>query len=209
MTAPSNKRLIIATVGFAIVMMVTVSVILFRKEVARIREEKAKRASIMGELPDFSLTNQAGERIGRSDLLNRVNLVNFVFTNCAGPCPALTSKMSLIQKDWVSVSDVQFVSITVDPDRDSPEALRKYAAGFDFDPERWHFLTGDKARVYDLIKNGFLADVTASDGPHEIMHSLRFALVDRRGRTRAYLDGESKSLLTDLRPMVRRLLAEN
>ena len=209
MTVPSNKRLIIAIAGLAVVMMVTVSVVLFKKEVTRIREEKAKRASIMGELPDFSLTNQAGERIGRSDLLDRVNVVYFVFTNCAGPCPALTSMMSRIQKDWISVSDVQFVSITVDPDRDSPEVLNKYAAGFDFDSERWHFLTGDKDRVYDLIKNGFRAEVTESDGPHEIMHSLRFALVDRKGRIRAYLDGESESLLIDLRPMVRRLLAEN
>jgi protein SCO1/2 len=189
--------------------MVTVSFVLFTSEVARIREEKAKHASIMGELPDFSLTNQDRKLVGRSDLLERVNIVNFVFTQCDGPCPALTSQMTRLQKDWVSVLDVQFVSITVDPERDSPDVLSRYVVKQGLDTSRWHFLTGEKDRIHDLIRNGFRTEIGESDGPHEIAHSLRFALVDRMGRIRAYLDGKSEDLTSDVRPMVKRLLAEN
>jgi protein SCO1/2 len=209
LTLLGDRRLIIGIVGLAIILMLTVSVVLFTKEVSRIREEKTKRASIMGELPDFSLTNQTRTRVGRSDLLSRINIVNFIFTHCEGPCPALTSQMVLLQKDWVSVPDVQFVTITVDPERDSPDVLARYTEQRKIDTSRWHFLTGESDRVFDLIKNGFRADLKESDGSHEVMHSLRFALVDRKGRIRAYLDGESKDLVANLRPMVRRLLAEN
>ena len=209
MTLPEDRRLIIWIVGLAFILMVAVSVVLFTSELARIRAEKAKRASIMGDLPDFSLTNQHRKLVGRSDLLERVNIVNFIFTQCGGPCPDLTSQMNLLQKDWGSVLDVQFVSITVDPERDSPDVLFRYVVKQGLDTIRWHFLTGEKDQVYDLIRKGFRAEIGESDGPHEISHSLLLALVDRKGRIRAYLDGKSEDLTSEVRPMVKRLLAEN
>ncbi len=209
MTDVLNKRLIIGIVGFAIVLMLAISGILFTNEIARIREEKATRATVMGELPDFSLINQQGKRVGRSDLLGRVNVVSFMFTECAGPCPALIGQIARLRDDWKSIPDVQFVSISVDPERDVPEVLAAYALRFGAKDDRWHFLTGEEARVYDLIRNGFRASVDESDGPHQILHSLKFAVVDKRGRIRAYLDGASKTMLDDARLVVRRLLAEN
>jgi cytochrome oxidase Cu insertion factor (SCO1/SenC/PrrC family) len=205
----ANKRIIVGGIVFSVVLMLTVSVLLFRSEIARIREAKATRASIMGEIPDFSLVNQAGMMIGRSDLLGRVNLVSFVYTRCTGPCPTLSKQMAQLYSDWVTLPDIQFVTITVDPDFDQPDVLAVYAQRYGADPERWHFLTGERARVYDLVRNGFRASIEDSDTPHEILHSQRFALVDRKGRIRAYLDGESEDLRTAVRPVLKRLLAEN
>ena len=205
----ANKRIIVGGIVFSVVLMLTVSVLLFRSEIARIREAKATRASIMGEIPDFSLVNQAGMMIGRSDLLGRVNLVSFVYTRCTGPCPTLSKQMAQLYSDWVTLPDIQFVTITVDPDFDQPDVLAAYAQSYGADPERWHFLTGERERVYDLVRNGFRASIEDSDTPHEILHSQRFALVDRKGRIRAYLDGESEDLRTAVRPVLKRLLAEN
>ena len=209
MTPPPNKRLIIGIVGLAVVLMLVISTVLFTTEIDRIREAKETRATVMGELPDFALINQEGRRVGRSDLLGHVNVVSFIFTNCTGPCSGLTAQVARLQEDWETVPDVRFVSISVDPERDDPQVLAAYARKFGAKVDRWQFLTGEKARVYDLIRNGFRASVEESADPHQILHSLKFAVVDRRGRIRAYLDGESKSLLADARLVVRRLLAEN
>jgi len=96
----------------------------------------------------------------------------------------------------------------VDPERDTPRLLSDYALRFGADKERWLFLTGEKSAVYRMIREGF--QVTAEDDPEsdQIMHSLRFALVDRKGQVRAYYDGTDPELAEKLLPDVKALLRE-
>jgi cytochrome oxidase Cu insertion factor (SCO1/SenC/PrrC family) len=204
-----NRRLIFGIAGLAVVLMLTVTVVLFRQELTRVREAKLRRATIMGEIPDFRLVDQRGLPIGRDDLLGRIQIVNFVFTNCGGPCPALTEKMATLQNAWLSLPDVEFISISVDPVRDTPAVLADYAARFGAIDGRWRFLTGEPDRVLDLVRKGFKAAVSESEGEHQIEHSRKFAVVDRRGRIRAYLDADTQHLLADAGPIIRRLMAEN
>ena len=204
-----NRRLIIGIAALAVLLMLAVSVAMFRSEISRIRAEKQRRAKTMGQLPDFSLVNQSGRSVTRSDLLGHVIIVDFVFTRCQGPCPALSDQMARLQDAWFRLPEVKLVSISVDPEWDKPEVLSAYAERYGAKGSVWHFLTGEKSRVYDLIRNGFRASVEVTDGPHQILHSTQLAVVDKRGRIRAYLDGDSPTLRMDATPVVRRLLAEN
>ena len=209
MSEGPSRRVVFGVLGAAVVLMLTVTAVLFTREIARIREEKARRSEIMGEVPDFSLTDQTGRRVGRSDLLGKVTLVGFMFTRCSGPCGDLTSQMARLQSDWREIDDVQLVSISVDPTVDTRDVLAGYASRAGAIDGKWMFLTGEEDRVVDLVKKGFRAPIAPSVGEHEILHSERFAVVDRVGRIRAYIDGKSEDVVMATRPIVRRLMAEN
>ena len=208
MTDERARRLVIRGLAVAVVLMVIVSGVLFKQEINRIREAKAERAKIMGELPDFALEDQAGRRVGRQDLLGQVSIVSFVFTRCSGSCPPIISRIKQLQDEWASLDRVGFVSVTVDPDYDTPAVLADYGERVGVDADKWRLLTGEPARVYDLIRSGFKASVEPSDGPHEILHSLKLAVVDPSGRIRAYIDSGSGDLKVQASAVVRRLLAE-
>lgn len=104
-------------------------------------------------IPEFTLVDQDGRTVTRADLLGRVTVMDFIFTHCPFVCPILTEKMS----DAASAlrgTPVQFVSVSVDPERDTPEALRAYARLHEADTSRWRFLTGDKAQIDAIVKDG-------------------------------------------------------
>ncbi|MEY2484492.1 MAG: enediyne biosynthesis protein [Verrucomicrobiota bacterium] len=161
-----------------------------------------------GRAPEFELTNQNGERFGSAQLKGRIWIADFIFTACQGPCPMISSRMSELQKP-LEKSDVHLVSFTVDPEKDTPEVLRGYAERLHAQPERWDFLTGPKAVIYQLSRNGF--KLAVSDGTEETgtpVHSTRFMLVDRKGEIRGYYDGTEADAVTKLLADTSHLLRE-
>jgi len=166
-----------------------------------------------GFVPDFSLTERDGRRISLSDLKGNVSVVNFIYTNCPDTCPIQSAQMSQLQGDFKSEKELRLVSITVDPERDTPEVLSQYAARFDADPARWFFLTGEKEAIYKLAQEGFRLGAVeiphhqrpASGATHT--HSPRFVLVDREAEIRGYYvstDPEDmKRIRRDLRVLLR------
>ena len=168
---------------------------------------------VLSAVPEFSLTERSGRILTRSDLAGRVWVANFVFTQCMGPCPLLSQRMSRIQKALEDQPDVRLVSFSVDPENDTPEVLSEYAKRFNADPKRWLFLTGDKTDMYHLIKDGFklaIDDGGQADSPDAgiITHSLRFVLVDQRGQIRGYFHGAESDMEEKILPAIDRLLAE-
>jgi protein SCO1/2 len=167
-------------------------------------------------VPPFALTAQDGRQVTLDDFKGRVWIADFVFTNCPGPCPMLTSHMRGIQDLLAERSlDVSLVSFSVDPETDTPEALTEYGKAFGANFKRWSFLTGDKQEIYDLILHGFLLAVSdgavSSDysaGPGIITHSTRFALVDQNGEVRGYYHGEEPTVAAEIVADAKRLLAE-
>ncbi len=139
-----------------------------------------KPLQVLGEVPDFKLLNQQGKTFERTALDGHVWVADFVYTNCQGPCPRMTSHMRAIQK--ATGPAVKLVSFTVDPDNDTPPVLAAYARKFSADPARWSFLTGDKETLNSLDYNAFKLGTlgVAMD------HSTRFVLVDKKGRIRGY-----------------------
>ena len=140
-------------------------------------------------LPNFELVDETGKPFRRSDLDGKVWIADFIFTRCAGPCPIMTQRMVELQSE-LEGSDIGLVTISVDPEYDTPQVLSDYARKFGADPDRWMFLTGDRTEIYDLSIKGFMLAVDRDvDYERQIIHSTRFVVVDRRGRIRAYHDG--------------------
>ena len=158
---------------------------------ARFRQEPLP---VYYDAPAFSLTDQDGKPFTRDDLKGRVWVADFIFTTCPGACPKMTMKMSGLQKA-VPARDVHFVSFTVDPERDTPEVLKRYGQGYDADPNRWHFLTGEKAKLFETAAGLKLTAAPAGQFGPEIVHAEKFLLVDASGRVRGiYNSGDDQEL---------------
>ena len=165
-----------------------------------------------GATPDFELTERSGRTVTAGDLAGKVWVADFIFTTCAGPCPLMSTHMAALQRATEDL-DVQLVSFSVDPERDTPEVLSEYAARYKADPERWLFLTGPKQALYDMIQKGFLLAVDdgsltegGKPGPGIITHSVKFVLVDREGRIRGYYSGEEAGVVQEILPDIQRLV---
>jgi protein SCO1/2 len=158
---------------------------------------------VMGEVPAFQLTGSTGQPFEKSSLDGHVWVADFFFTTCTGPCPRMSAQMRQVQNSTANTPAVKLVSFTVDPARDTPEVLADYARRYKADPARWHFLTGDPAKLDSLARNTF--KLNSVDG--SLVHSTRFVLVDRKGRIRGYYastdDDFMPRLLRDIRNLER------
>ena len=139
----------------------------------------------MGKAPAFTLENMDGKKISNTDLLGKVWVVDFIFTTCGGTCPMMTESMKVVQDRVKDLADVRFVSITVDPKNDTPQALREYAQHWGADPERWYFLRGEREEIARIDREGFHLG-----NPDDVVdHSQRLVLIDPLGKIRGYYDG--------------------
>ena len=160
-------------------------------------------------LPDFSLTAVTVDGTSPFDLAalrGRVWIADFVFTRCSGPCPMLSANMAGLQKKLPK--SIGLLSFTVDPDNDGPEALAQYARKFSADPQRWFFLTGERAELVRLVRDGFLLPVVenAAASPGErFAHSTKFVLVDADGKIVGWYDGDDAASLDKLAEDAARL----
>jgi protein SCO1/2 len=156
-------------------------------------------------VPDFSLIDKSGTPVTLADLKGQVWVANFFFTNCPAQCPAMNLRMGQIQRALPDGAAAKLVSITVDPDNDSPEVLAEYAKTFHAKDDRWLFLTGDKQAIIRLAKEGF--KLPAGENPND--HSLRLALVDRDGRIRGYYNSTDEKSVAELQERLIELLKAN
>jgi cytochrome oxidase Cu insertion factor (SCO1/SenC/PrrC family) len=175
--------------------------------VARHRTAPPPEAALpdYGAVPSFSLTERSERRITLDDLRGYVWIADFIFTNCAGPCPLMTQRMAALQEELPLKKGLRLVSISVDPERDTPEVLRSYAEAAGARKDLWLFLTGERAAIFKLAVEGFHMGSTSDP----LLHSTRFALVDRQGRIRGYYDYADEGMMTRLRADVTRLIREN
>lgn len=184
-----------------------------------------------GTVTEFRLTERSGRAVSRADLLGKVWVVSFVYTQCTESCPLQTAEMARLQTEFAGEADFRLVSITVDPKRDDPAALSRYAERYGADPARWLFLTGDKRAIYRLARDGFRLGVVDPDDPGAsrtslldvlspaaawathgsqglIMHSSRLVIVDRTATVRAYHLPDDPQSLARLRRNLRSVLHE-
>lgn len=155
---------------------------------------------ILGEVPEFTLTDQSGNPFTRRALDGKVWVAEFFFTSCMGPCPRMNSQFRKIQNETADLPHVRLVSFTVDPKGDTPAAMAEYGKRFQADPARWHFLTGPVAALDALCDRSF--HLGRIDGEN-FEHSTRFVLVDGQARIRGYYDSSEpesvRKLIADLR----------
>jgi protein SCO1/2 len=131
-----------------------------------------QRLPTIGAAPDFALTSQDGAEVTLESLRGKVVAVAFIYASCPDVCPMLTDKMARVQDDLDADfgTKVAFVSITTDPEHDTPEVLKDYAEAFDADLAGWNFLTGELAEVLDVAHRYGVAVVKAADG--QVDHTL-------------------------------------
>lgn len=185
--------------------------------VAFIASERLKTDAlpiITQALPPFTLTNQLGQPVAPRDLSNHVSVVDVVFTRCAGPCPEMTRRMSELQRVIPANLPVKLLTITTDPEFDTPEVLKRYAGRFNANPARWWFLTGEKSEIAQLAREG-LALVAQETKPEErqndadlFIHSTVFVLLDKHGRLRGAIESTEPDFNTRVLRSVRRLARE-
>lgn len=144
-----------------------------------------------GKAPKFSFTDQNGKTITNKDYDGKVYVVEFFFTTCPSICPLMNRNMVKIQNEFITKKDFGIVSITIDPEHDTPEVLKEYAERYGVTSENWHFLTGDKKEIYELANNGFHIAVEVGDdsrGSKDLQHSGLFALIDKSGNLVSRID---------------------
>jgi protein SCO1/2 len=148
-----------------------------------------QRLSKIGPAPEFTLTNQNGKRVALKDLRGKVLAITFIFASCADTCPLLTAKMAGLQKRLGSDfgSKVYFVSITVDPERDKPEALRRYAEAYKANTAGWAFLTGTQGEIRDVTQRYGIYYKKTPRG--DVDHTFLTSLVDQNGTLRVQYMG--------------------
>ena len=151
----------------------------------------------LGTLPDFALTDQTGQPFGTRELRGKVWVANFIFTSCAGSCPLLSQKMAEVAHRARHVGpDFHLVSLTVDPERDTPEVLAGYAARYGANPRKWSFLTGGMATIQTAVVDGFKVGMGKEKVGDfwEIFHGENLVLVDRQLRIRGYFPATAEGL---------------
>lgn len=153
----------------------------------RLGTQDTEMATI-GPVPDFSLTNHHGETITQEDMLGKVYVVEFFFTTCPSICPIMHKSLVKVQDKYFGNPNVAFVSVTINPEFDTPEVLNAYAKENNVTNNNWQFLTGELDDIYALANQGFnlyAAEAPEVEGGFE--HSGFFALVDKKGNIRSRL----------------------
>jgi protein SCO1/2 len=165
----------------------------------------AQRLPTIGPAPDFALTSQDGAPVALRDLRGKIVAVTFIYTACADACPLLTEKMAQVQ-DALGAdfgARIAFVSISVDPWRDTPAVLKQYAENHGAHLTGWSFLTGEPAAIRDVTRR---YGVFAASAPGEdVEHTFLTSLIDARGYLRVQYVGaqfDPNEFLRDLLSLV-------
>jgi protein SCO1/2 len=160
------------------------------------------------DLPEYRLIGSDGQPFGSDDLAGQVYVANFFFTRCVSICPRLTAAMKRLDRRFEEAGEdrVHLVSISVDPDYDTPVRLADYGESFGIDPGRWTLLTGTGSEVRELVVEGFRTGmgnpVPLGQPPGQppledlidIAHTGRFVLVDGEGAIRGYYEHDEEGL---------------
>ena len=168
--------------------------------------DKAARSRIdninfIGKVPSFSLTNFDGSIVTEKQLNNKISIVSFMFTQCEGACPIMSNNIATLQERFSSSKDIQFLSITTDPDFDTLDILNQYSSNYSKN-DNWFFLRGNIIDIIDLSEKGFFLDAKLLPAGH----SLRFVLVDKELNIRKYYKGDEISNIVELQSDIVTLL---
>lgn len=173
----------------------------------------------IGPAPKFELTDQNNVKISNKDYAGKVYVIEFFFSTCPSICPIMNKNMVQIQNEFYGNPNFGIASITINPENDTVEVLKKHAQDLKVTSKNWHFLTGDKTYIFDLANKGFnlyAGENSKVNGGFE--HSGLFALIDKEGNIRCrkdeqgnpilYYDGLDKKGVAAIKEDIKKLLEE-
>ncbi len=169
---------------------------------------------VLGQVADFALTNQDDKVTTLADLTNHVWVADIIFTRCAGPCPRMTTQMRSLQNLITPSDGVKLVTLTTDPDNDTPAVLKRYGEHYGANFSRWNFLTGTKAQIAGLAADSLklsAAPVKPEDRTDDadlFIHTTIFVAVDKHARLRAVFEtgGDGVDWTNGVQPKLLRTL---
>ena len=150
--------------------------------------------AVLGQIADFTLTNQNGQVTTLADLTNHVWVADIIFTRCAGPCPRMSKQMASLQAALPPTSQAKLVTLTTDPDNDTPSVMKKYGERFSADSNRWTFLTGTKKEIAALASGSLKLSAVPvkpeeqKDSADLFIHSTIFVVVDKHAQLRGVFE---------------------
>ncbi len=191
-----NRTIIIATALVIGLIIMSMSVIQLANA------PQAKLHEPLQTLPEFELTDQFGNRFTKADLKGKLTIAEFIFTRCASACPVMSRRTAELYELYKNAPNVQFISITVDPNYDTEEVLRRYATMHGATDSRWKFLRHpDISAIVDLCEKGFLMAAEKLPGGH----ATKLVVIDPNGAIRAYYDYNDVHLIASMKLTLRRL----
>jgi len=196
--------------AWVVAFLVAISLIAGASRLFRGSERRSyDKSPAIGTVPEFHFVTQDGKALALQDLLGKVWVIDFIFSRCPGPCPVMSSRLAEISKELKKAKDVRLVSLSIDPEHDTPDVLREYAGHFGADPERWIFLTGPKEQVQEFTTKGMLQALSSdTKDPANTVHSTRFLVIDRRGKIRVIRKLDEPELVQKLLIDIGNLLRE-
>jgi cytochrome oxidase Cu insertion factor (SCO1/SenC/PrrC family) len=186
-TSPRPPR----TIWIGLLLLVSLLALAFAMWFAQVSREMVRpQLPVIGPVADFTLMNQDGKISTLADFTNHVWVADIIFTRCAGPCPRMTGQMRSLQNLLPPDSNVRLVTLTTDPEFDSPEVLKKYADRFSADLSRWTFLTGSKKEIAALASDSLKLSAVPvkpedrKDDADLFIHTTIFVVVDKHAQLR-------------------------
>ena len=164
-------------------------------------KSRINNIGIIGQVPAFSLTNFDGSIITEKQLNDKISIISFIFTQCDGACPIMSDNMSILQERFSSSDDVQFFSISTDPEFDTLSVLSDFSSKYS-NKDNWFFLRGDILDIVNLSEQGFFLSAALLPAGH----STRFVLVDKNSNIRKYYEGTVESNIYELQSDIVTLL---
>ncbi len=191
-----NRAIISATVLVIGLIVMSMSVIQLANA------PQAKLHEPLQTLPEFELTDQFGNRFTRADLNGKLTIAEFIFTRCPSACPVMSRRTAELYELYKNAPNVQFISITVDPDYDTEDVLQRYAKMHGVTDSRWKFLRHpDISTIVELCEKGFLMAAEKLPGGH----ATKLVVLDPNGAIRAYFDYNDVHLINSMKLTLRQL----
>ena len=170
-------------------------------------DKSIRNVSDNHRVKDFNLINQNGVNISSKDYENKIYVVDFFFTTCPSICPIMTNNMLLIQEEFIQNNNIMLLSMSVTPEIDNVEVLKKYAIEKGVIDSKWNITTGSKKHIYELARKSYFAVLDQGDGGlQDFIHTPNFILVDTKKQIRGIYDGtvenEISRLIQDINILV-------
>ena len=177
---------------------------------AELNRVQHRALPVLGQIAGFTLMNQNGQVTTLADLSNHVWVADIIFTRCAGPCPRMTAQMKSLQDLLPPAGGVNLVTLTTDPDFDTPPVMKRYGERFNADFNRWTFLTGPKKEIAALAAGSLKLSAMPvkpeeqKDSADLFIHTTIFVVVDKHARLRGVFEtgGEGVDWTNVVQPRV-------
>lgn len=182
------------TAGVGVLLLILTLSLAFLLAKAKSRLDQQQSLPVLAPVADFSLTNQDGSLASLADVRGKVWIADIIFTRCAGPCPRMTRQMKELQDALVGDTQTKLVTLTTDPEYDTPSILQTYSKRAGADVGRWMFLTGSKKQIGDLAVGSLklsavpVKEEERNDANDLWVHSTIFVIVDKHAQLRGVFE---------------------